>query len=351
MSEALKSRRDMLKLLGAAPLIATGRSATEAAAQSSTPSEKPQLALVSRHLQWTSMEEGAAIAAEAGFHAIAWTVRPGAHMEPEHVERDLPKAVDIARKAGLATPMLITAIVDAQSPRAEAILDTMRSAGIRRYRAPSFRYDYRGDLNQQWEALKPRVAGLVKLNEKYGTTAMYHTHSGPGNVGGGVWDLWLLVKDFDPRYVGLNFDVGHATARGGAEWIETSHFAHRHVHALSLKDFRWVKKSELAPSDPTPGRYGSSPTWPWVTQFVPPGEGMVNFRDIFAYFQSVGFSGPLETYFEYFVNVPGQPPVDMLGTDFGKWKLEMPKSQFISLLQRDVKFYNALLTETKLGSA
>ena len=38
------------------------------------------------------MEEGAAVAAEAGFHAIAWTVRPGAHMEPERVERELPKA-------------------------------------------------------------------------------------------------------------------------------------------------------------------------------------------------------------------------------------------------------------------
>ena len=295
------------------------------------------------------MEEGAGIAAEAGFPAIAWTVRRGAHMEPENVERDLPKAVDIARKTGLATPMLITAIVDAQSPRAEAILDTMRNVGIRRYRAPSFRYDYTRDLNQQWEALKPRIASLGKLNEKYGTTAMYHTHSGPGNVGGGVWDLWLLVKDFDPKYVGINFDVGHATARGGAEWIETSHFAHKHIHALSLKDFRWVKKSDLAPGDPTTSRYGSSPTWPWVTQFVPPGEGMVNFKDVFTYFHSVGFSGPLETYFEYFVSVPGHGLVDMLGTDFGKWKLEMPKSQFTSLLQRDVKFYNALLAETELG--
>jgi len=270
-------------------------------------------------------------------------------MEPENVERDLPKAVDIARKTGLATPMLITAIVDAQSPRAEAILDTMRNVGIRRYRAPSFRYDYTRDLNQQWEALKPRIAGLVKLNEKYGTTAMYHTHSGPGNVGGGVWDLWLLVKDFDPKYVGINFDIGHAMARGGAEWIETSHFAHKHIHALSLKDFRWIKKSDLPPGDPTPGRYGSSTTWPWVTQFVPPGEGMVNFKDVFTYFQSIGFSGPLETYFEYFVKVSGKGRVDMLGTDFGKWKLEMPKSQFVSLLQRDVKFYNALLAETKAG--
>ena len=48
---------------------------------------------------------------------------------------------------------------------------------------------------------------MLKLNEKYGTTAMYHRHSGPGNVGGGVWDLWLLLKDFDPAYVGINYDV------------------------------------------------------------------------------------------------------------------------------------------------
>ena len=126
----MNSRREMLKFLAAAPLLSAAGLRAE--------TEKPQLALVSRHVQWTSMEEGAGIAAEAGFPAIAWTVRRGAHMEPENVERDLPKAVDIARKTGLATPMLITAIVDAQSPRAEAILDTMRNVGIRRYRAPSF---------------------------------------------------------------------------------------------------------------------------------------------------------------------------------------------------------------------
>jgi len=97
MGGALKSRREILKLLAAAPLLSS--------IQRSVPQEKSQLALVSRHVQWTSMEEGAAIAAEAGFRAIAWTVRRGAHMEPEHVERDLPKAADIARKAGLTTPM------------------------------------------------------------------------------------------------------------------------------------------------------------------------------------------------------------------------------------------------------
>ena len=41
-------------------------------------------------------------------------------------------------------------------------------------------------------------------------------------------------------------------------------------------------------------------------------------------------------------------PMNMLGTDYGKWKLEMPKQQFISLLKRDVNFYTALLRETQM---
>ena len=50
------------------------------------------------------MEEAVSVAAEAGCKAIAWTVRQGAHMLPANVERDLPKAVELAHKAGLDTP-------------------------------------------------------------------------------------------------------------------------------------------------------------------------------------------------------------------------------------------------------
>ena len=67
------------------------------------------------------MEEAVAVAAEAGCKAIAWTVRQGAHMLPANVERDLPKAVELAHKAGLDTPMLITALNEGKSERAEAV--------------------------------------------------------------------------------------------------------------------------------------------------------------------------------------------------------------------------------------
>ena len=337
MPQPHHSRRDVLRLLGAAPLVAGPAIAATSAPLQPSARTRTRLSLVSRHLQWTNVEEAVAVAAEAGCKAISWTVRRGAHILPENVERDLPKAIGLAHQAGLDTPMVITALNDGQSPRAEAVLETIRSVGIRHYRAAPFRYDYSGDLAQQLEALKPRIASLVRLNEKYGATAMYHTHSGPGNVGGGVWDLWMVIKDFDPRFVGLNYDLGHATIRGGTGWIETSHLAHTFVHGLSVKDFHWVKRT-------TPSQRG-----PWSPEMVPPGEGMVDFKGILSYFNSVGFAGPIELYQEYRVNVPGvADPVNMLGTDVGKWTLEMPKAQYVLLLKRDVAFYTNALTESGL---
>jgi L-ribulose-5-phosphate 3-epimerase len=331
MNDRKQSRREVLKALGAAPLLAAGAQGA-ALPQAQTPGT-PTLCLVSRHLQWTSMEDGVAVAAEAGCRAIAWTVRAGAHMLPENVERDLPRAVELARKAGLAAPMVITAITDASSPRVEAILDTMRSVGIRHYRAASFRYDYAGDLEAQLDALAPRVEGLVRLNEKYGTTAMYHTQSSAGTVGGGVWDLWTVLRRFDPRYVGINYDLGHATIRGGTGWMETSRVARRFVHGLSVKDFRWTKGGSSG------RRLGA-----WSAEMVPPGEGMVDFAGMFSYFKSAGFAGPIELYQEYSVTVPGRAePVNMLGTNYGTWKLEMPRAEYLALLKRDVAFYTSAM--------
>ncbi len=101
--------------------------------------------------------------------------------------------------------------------------------------------------------------------------------------------------------------------------------------ALSLKDMHWVKDAAAAPG-----------TYPWRHEFVFPGQGMVNFHDMLSYFKSVQFAGPCETYFEYKVDLGNGGSMDMLGTDRGRWQLEMPKAQFVSLMKRDVMFYRSI---------
>jgi sugar phosphate isomerase/epimerase len=287
------------------------------------------IGLVSRHLQWTNIEEAVDLAKASGFDAIEWNVRAGAHIVPERVERDLPRAVEMTRKAGLAVTMITTSIQDAQSPYAEPIIATAAGLGIKVYRGGQyFRYDYSQDLIAQLEALKPRVAGLQKLNQKHGAAVAYHTHSGRGLIGGNIWDFWTVIKDFDPKFVGLNYDIGHATARGGFGWIDGAHVVADRIRAIAIKDFRWTKDhldvdAPLRAQEPAETRGG------WGIEWQPLGQGMVNFPQFFTFLRSIRFEGPLNIHFEH---------NNLLGTDVGTWKLDIPKERFVAILKQDADF-------------
>lgn len=309
------SRRTAVKMLAAVPALALP--AAQAAAQ--TPAVpragagRLPVGIVSRHLQWTDLDGAIAVAKEAGFDAIEWNVRKGGHVAPERVEQELPRAVEATRKAGLAVTMITTSIQDAQSPYTESILRTAKALAIRYYRGGEyFRYDYKGDLLQQLEALKPRITSLVDLNRKYGTTWAYHTHSAPGMIGGNVWDIWSAIKDFDPASIGLNYDTGHTTARGGAGWIDAAHVAHRHIACLAIKDFKVERRPD--------GR--------WLPEFCPVGEGMVDFKAVFGYLKSIGFAGPVNIHYEHH---------GLLGTDLGTWTLPISRAEFLGIVTKDLQ--------------
>jgi sugar phosphate isomerase/epimerase len=362
MSKFLESRREALKLLGAVPFFAAAANAQESGrgrgrggrargathfdgpltpSPTAVPGGKPLLTLYSISLQWADYDEAAATAAEAGWPAIGWTVRGGGHVLPENVARDLPKAITAAKKAGLQVPIIITPIRDAEVQYAEAYLDTMSKLGLRYYQAPPLgQYDYTKDLQPQLDIWKPRIEALQKLNEKYGTTVVYHTEGGAGNIGGGGWDLWLTIRDFDPKYIAMDLGLGHCTMKGGPEVWELIRFAHKNIVSIAGNDIRWAKKT-----DPPQGPRRSDPSqdWPWTAEYVIPGTGMVNFKDHFAYLKSIGYAGSILHYSEYFVDVPGaNGPVSILRPNVPK---DMPKSLYISNVHRDYEFYSRMLAE------
>ncbi len=373
------SRREALKLLGSMPLVASaaiaqnsndavpaaspgaqaqpgaqparppGRVVTHfdgplTPSPTAIPGGKPLLTLFALSLQWaTDWDEAADTAAQAGWPAIAWTVRRrsrgNANVLPENVARDLPKTVAAAKKAGLQVPILMTAIQD-DPQYIEPLLDAMSKLGLRLYQItpPLGRYDYTKDLQPQLDVWKPRIDALAKLNEKYGTTASYHTEGSATLMGGGGWDLWLLLRDYDPKYIGMDLSLGHCTMKGGPELWELIRYAHKNTLAIACNDIRWVKKT-----DPVGGPRRSDPSesWPWTAEYVVPGTGMVNFQDHFAYLKSIGYAGPLIHYSEYFIDVPGaSKPANLLQPNI---PTEMPKELYISNVRRDCEFYSKTL--------
>ena len=320
------SRRALLGLAAAWPLtgiagaapVSQGQGMPPGPAATAAQASRLPVGLVSRHVQWTSLEHAVDLAAEAGFDAIEWNVRAGGHVLPERVEQELPKAVERTRKAGLAVTMITTAIQDSQSPHAEAILRTMQGLGIRFYRGGEyFRYDYAVPQATQLEALRPRIASLLALNEKYGTTWAYHTHSAPGMIGGNVWDIVSVIRGLDPARIALNYDTGHTTVRGGTGWIDDARLAEPYLACLAVKDVRWQQ---------TPRG--------WRSEFVPIGEGQVDFAAISRFLKAIRFSGPVNIHYEH---------NGLLGTDVGKWTLDMPRERFLDIVRQDLTRVRAAL--------
>ena len=295
------------------------------AALSAAPAGKRlTIAAFSKHFHWAEIPETADICARLGYEGIDLTVRKGGHVAPERVEQDLPKAVEVIRKAGLTVPMITTDIVDVRSPYAASVLKTMAALQIPRYRWGGFRYTDAAPIPPQLAEYKARVKDLAAMNKEYRVCAMYHTHSGRNQVGASMWDLYLLLKDFSPDQVSVNYDIGHATVEGGfGGWLHSTRLMLPFMRGIAVKDFAWKQ-----------GPRGWIPGWCGL------GQGMVNFKEFFDLVQAGGFSGPLQLHMEY---------DELGGADRGLKTFTIPKDKLLGLMKRDLDLLKSQLAEAKLS--
>jgi sugar phosphate isomerase/epimerase len=316
------SRRNLL-LAGA--VLAVPRPALSGSEPPQPSSSGLKIAIFSKHLQFLRGEDLAKGAAEIGFDGIDIAVRKGGHVEPAAASQELPKLVGIIRAHGLQVPMITTDIVDDTSPYAEAVLQAASELGIRHYRWGGLKYNNQGALASQLDAMKPRVAKLASLNKRYGVCAMYHTHSGIGVVGAPIWDLHILLTDFDPNSVAVNYDVGHATVEGGfGGWIDSFRVTGPYLKGIAVKDFLW-KKDESGE---------------WTAAWQPLGEGMVHFHQFFAMVKEARFSGPLQLHFEY----------PLGGANSGKTTLSIPREKVFAAMKQDVTQLRGYLDKAGLSA-
>jgi sugar phosphate isomerase/epimerase len=286
---------------------------------------KMPICAFSKHFHWTSVDETATMCAALGYDAIDLTLRAGGHVEPERVEEDLPKAVDLIHKAGLRIPMVTSDIVDTKTPRAERILKTLKVTRIPLYRWGGLRYDPKREIPAQLAEMKPRVKDLAAMNQHYGVTAMYHTHSGLDQVGASMWDLYLLLKDLTPDAVAVNYDVGHAVVEGGyGGWINSTRLLLPYMRGVAVKDFIWKQNARGE----------------WRPGWCALGRGMVDFKRFFAMLKTGGFQGPIQLHMEY----------DELGSAAsGKKTSTLPKERFLEIMRRDLNALKSFLSDTGLS--
>jgi sugar phosphate isomerase/epimerase len=278
---------------------------------------KLKICAFSKHLQWLDYNGMASAAAEMGFDGVDLAVRKNGHVRPEKVEEDLPKAVNAVRKAGIEVYMISTDILDTNDPLTERVLKTAAGLKIKNYRTGWFTYRKDLDIPANIEIFKKQFANL---HRKYGLHADYQNHSGEG-FGSSIWDLWLSIKDLDPRYIGSQYDIYHATVAGAYSWPVGLELLHKYVHTTDIKDFKWELNE---------GKWKLTP--------VPLGEGMVDLAKYLKLVKSYNIPGPITLHCDYRSG----------GSENGATTLTIPGSQVITAIRKDLAVLKKLMGEAGL---
>lgn len=275
--DRLLSRRRLLAgaaIAGAAALLPAAEPQPEAGRRRS------KLIGFSKPFQSAGPTETADIVAQIGWDGIECPVRPKGQIEPERVEDELPKFVEALKKVGREVVMITTAIKEV-NPLAEKVLRTASKLGIRRYRLGFWTYSAAEPIEGQIANIRAAMRDLAALNKELGLCGGHQNHSGANYFGAPLWDLHESLQGFDPKQLGVCFDIGHATIEGGLSWPLEARLLRPFYAVVYVKDFVWHK-----------GPQG------WDVQWRPLGEGMVD-RRFFQTLKQTGYDGPISQHHEY----------------------------------------------------
>ncbi|MCX6951801.1 MAG: TIM barrel protein [Verrucomicrobia bacterium] len=323
------SRRGFVSLLAlgaaAAPLTAAiGRA--EAA-----PAVKPVAILeplgptvvhvFSKPMHQMSHAETAKLLAECGVGGIDYTVRKAqGHVLPDKVAEELPRAIDAAHAAGLKVEMITTEITSVRDPHAEATLRTAAKYGVKCYRLGNWNYDAKLGVLGTFEKIKPALNELAALNASLGIHGAIQNHSGT-RIGSPVWDLYHLLRDIDPRALGVQYDIRHATTEGGQSWPLALKLIRPWIRCTDMKDFRW----QQAPGKAT-------------VEGMPLGEGIVPLDAYFKLAKELAIVGPMSVHLEY-------PPFER-GPKFASAAEQ--RAAFVTALKKDMAVLKGLMTKHQI---
>jgi len=298
-------RREFGKLaaLGIAGLtVDSGRAATDN-------SDRLNVNLFSKHLQFLDYQDMADATVEMGFDGVDLTVRPGGHVLPERAEDDLPKAVEAIRRAGMSPKMLVSRVTNVGDKNGIQSLKTAAKLGFTHYRMGYFRPIKGKSLLENLEFCQNELDGLEAFNREQGLHGAYQNHAGKV-IGSYVTDLAHLLDGRDPRWMGCQYDIRHASVDGGSSWPLGLSYLQSHIRTMPIKDFTSKKQNGV-----------------WKPQNVPLGQGMVDFQGYFKALRGYGIKPLVSLHLEY----------DLGGAEHGDQKIKISRKEVFAAMRRDLK--------------
>ncbi len=131
-------------------------------------------------------------------------------------------------------------------------------------------------------------------------------------MGGPVWDLYHILKNLDPQFLGVQYDVRHGMVEGGVSWPLGMKLLSPWIGTTDIKDYIWEKDNKGV----------------WKVKNVPIGEGMVDWKTYFTEYKKLNIAAPVSIHYEY----------DLGGAESGSKTTTMPLPEIKNYLKKDLQF-------------
>ncbi|MBD3182741.1 TIM barrel protein [Candidatus Poribacteria bacterium] len=237
--------------------------------------------MFTKHLQGLEIPEIMDALKSVGVEGADLCTRPGYPVNPDNVDKELPKVAKLFEKEGLCIPLVTTPgdFLSADVDYAERMYAGCGEAGVENIKLGY--WHWKADGPSYWESvdmIRKDLEGLTKLSEKYGPKTCIHNHSGH-DMGLNSCGVMHLVKGFDPRHVGVFADTGHLSICG--EPIDMAlDIVQDYLSVMAFKDLMRY-----------PGDRGGS--------VVRMGKGFVDWETTLKSLKKFNFDGPVSFHSEY----------------------------------------------------
>jgi sugar phosphate isomerase/epimerase len=274
------SRQALAGMALAAPL--SRRLAAQKERRGPLPRRSPALCLYSDQLMKIGYHEMGQFLLMLGFDGVEITVQTGGHVPLDgDIDLHLERSIEAMTGAGIEVPVVSTSLTAASNKDLQKIMWWAGEMGVPILRPGHWKIQ---DGNAAASAMTAQreISWLAQLGGNLKLSVAIH-NSTADFVGGNVADLNALIRPFDPL-VGLDFDIGYATAMSDAAGgLAALQLALPRLKMATVRDVAWSKGADGAKK---------------LTQ-CPIGEGMVDWPKFFGALAQAKFAGPITLQVEY----------------------------------------------------
>jgi len=183
-----------------------------------------------------------------------------------------------AKACGLEIPSLAAYVNSADPQSVEEHCRAAAALGAMNVRINACPYDAkRGDYPRQAEEERSRYADVAQIAARHGVRAVIETHM--GQLCPTVATAMHVLRDLDPRHVGIMWDPGNQIHEGLEVYSMALELAGPYLAEVHAKNGRYAQ------GEPTQGRATWKPVW------CPLREGLVDWPAVIAALKRSGYAG------------------------------------------------------------